>query len=193
MKTIQQKFVNKDGYVYMEVTGAIYGLSQSGYLANQDLVKNLATYGYHPVKRTPELWKHETRRTTITLVVDDFGVQYFNKEDEGHLISSIEANYLVNTDWTGSKYIGIDLDWDFTNREVKLSIKGYVKKALKEYKNTPTPKPFDAPTKYHKLEFGQKIQYERTDESKSLSPKQIKTKQEVFGKFQYTKSRCLRI
>jgi hypothetical protein len=24
-------FVDKDGYVYMEVTGAIYGLSQSGY------------------------------------------------------------------------------------------------------------------------------------------------------------------
>jgi hypothetical protein len=39
----------------MEVTGAIYGLSQSGYLANQDLVKNLAIYGYHPViKREPQ-------------------------------------------------------------------------------------------------------------------------------------------
>jgi hypothetical protein len=153
----------------------IYGLSQSGYLANQDLIKNLAIYGYHPVKRTPGLWKHETRRTTFTLVVDDFGVQYFNKEDADHLISSIEANYPVKTDWTGSKYIGIDLDWDYTKREVKLSMKGYVKEALKEYQHTPPPKPFDALTKYHKLEFGQKIQYERTDESKPLSPKQIKT------------------
>jgi hypothetical protein len=48
------------------------------------------------------------------------------------------------------------------------------KKALKEYQHKPPPKPFDAPTKYHKPEFGQKIQYERTDESKPLSPKQIK-------------------
>jgi hypothetical protein len=56
-----KEFADKDGYVYMEVTGAIYGLSQSGYLANQDLVKNLAIYGHHPVKRTPGLWKHETR------------------------------------------------------------------------------------------------------------------------------------
>jgi hypothetical protein len=56
------------------------------------------------------------------------------------------------------------------------------KKALKEYQHTPPPKPFDAPTEYHKLEFGQKIQYERTDESKPLTPKQIKTIQEVCGK-----------
>jgi hypothetical protein len=69
------EFMDENGYVYMEVTGAIYGLSQSGYLANQDLIKNLAKHGYHPVKRTPGLWKHETRKTTFTLVVDDFGVQ----------------------------------------------------------------------------------------------------------------------
>jgi hypothetical protein len=81
-----KEFADKDGYVYMEVTGAIYGLSQSGYLANQDLVKNLAIYGYHPVKRTPGLGKHETRRNTFTLVVDDFRVQYFSKEDVDHLI-----------------------------------------------------------------------------------------------------------
>jgi hypothetical protein len=58
------EFMDENGYVYMEVTGAIYGLSQSGYLANQDLIKNLAKHGYHPVKRTPGLWKHETRKTT---------------------------------------------------------------------------------------------------------------------------------
>jgi hypothetical protein len=128
MNTIQKNMQDKDGYVYMEVTGAIYGLAQSGYLANQDLIKNLATFGYPPVKRTPGLWKHETRRTTFTLVVDDFGVQYFSKEDADHLINSIEANYPVKTDWTGSKYIGINLDWDYNKKEVKLSMEGYVKK-----------------------------------------------------------------
>jgi hypothetical protein len=47
------EFMDENGYVYMEVTGAIYGLSQSGYLANQE---NLAKHGYSPVKRTPGLW-----------------------------------------------------------------------------------------------------------------------------------------
>jgi hypothetical protein len=66
-------------------------------------------------------------------------------------------------------------------------MKGYVKEALiKEYQHKAPPKPFDAPTKYHKPEFGQKVQYKRVDESKPLSPKQIKTIQEVSGKFLYT-------
>jgi hypothetical protein len=62
--------------------------------------------------------------------VDDFGVQYFSKEDADHLINAIKANYPVKVDWTGSKYIGIDLDWDYEKEEVKLSMKGYMKKAL---------------------------------------------------------------
>jgi hypothetical protein len=36
-------------------------------------------------------------------------------------------------------------------------MKGYVKKALKEYQHTPPPKPFDAPTKYHKPELDRKF------------------------------------
>ena len=106
-------------------------MSQSGYLANQDLIKNLATFGYHPVKRAPGLWKHKTRRTTFTLIVNGFGVQYFSKEDADHLIISIAANYPVKADWTGSKYIGINLDWNYTEIEVKLSMTGHVKKSTK--------------------------------------------------------------
>jgi hypothetical protein len=55
--------------------------------------------------------------------------------------------------------MGIDLDWDYNKREVKLPMKGYVRKALKEYQHKAPTKSFDAPTKYHKPEFGQKVQY----------------------------------
>ena len=54
--------------------------------------------------------------------------------------------------------------------EVILSMEGYVKKAFKEYQHKQPTKPFDAPTKYHKPEFGQKVQYERVDKSQPLSP-----------------------
>ena len=37
-------------YVYVEITGAIYRLSQSGCIANQDLRKTLEIYGYYPKK-----------------------------------------------------------------------------------------------------------------------------------------------
>ena len=49
------EYVDIDGYVYCEITGAMYGLAQSGRIANQDLQKHLAKYGYYPTKRTPGL------------------------------------------------------------------------------------------------------------------------------------------
>ena len=38
------KFVDEDGYVYVEVTGAMYRLAQNDRIANQDLQKHLAKY-----------------------------------------------------------------------------------------------------------------------------------------------------
>eukprot|EP00978_Attheya_sp_CCMP212_P015192 scaffold39147_cov55-Attheya_sp.AAC.5 len=126
-----EQFLDENGYVYVEITRAIYGLAQSGYLANQDLIKNLAPCGYYPSKRTPGLWHHKTRL---------IGVKYEKKEDVQHLLDSIAAKYpVVKADWTGSKYIGIDLDWNYEAGEVKLSMKGYVQKALKEFLHHPPP------------------------------------------------------
>ena len=44
------EYLDADGYVYVEITGAMYGLSASGYIANQDLQKHLAKYDYYPTK-----------------------------------------------------------------------------------------------------------------------------------------------
>ena len=49
------KFVDTDGYVHVEITGAMYGLAQSGRIANQDLQKHLAKYNFYPSRRTPGL------------------------------------------------------------------------------------------------------------------------------------------
>ena len=38
------KYLDKKGYAYVEILGAIYGLIQSGYVANQDLIKNIAPF-----------------------------------------------------------------------------------------------------------------------------------------------------
>ena len=62
-------------------------------------------------------------------------------------------------------------------------MKGCVIKALKEFQHKAPNKPFDAPAKYHQPEFGQKLQYERVDKSEKLSPKQMRTIQEVCGIF----------
>ena len=63
-------YIDADGYLYCDITGAMYGLKAAGYIANQDLMKHLAPHGYYPSKR---------------IVVDNFGVKYMNKKDINHL------------------------------------------------------------------------------------------------------------
>jgi hypothetical protein len=179
------QFLDEHGYAYVKITGAIYGLAQSGYLANQDLIKNLAPYGYYPSKRTPGLWHHKTRPIKFSLVTDDFGVKYENKADAQHLLDSIKAKYPVKADWTGSKYIGIDLNWNYEAGEVKLSMKGYVPKALKEFLHKPPCKPVNGPTPYTAPVYGKSVQYAPTEEAKTFTDKQIRHVQEVCGKFLY--------
>ena len=88
------------------------------------------------------------------LVVDDFGVSYVDKVDTEHLEAALKKNYPMTVDWTDDKYIGITLNWNYSKRELKTSMPGYVKKALKQFnyiqssqKSVDSPTHF-VPTKY---------------------------------------------
>ena len=66
-------------------------------------------------------------------MVDDIGVQYFNKKDADHScwpLKQLNQGKLPceNRLDTGSKYIGIDLDWNYKIEQVVLLVEGYVKK-----------------------------------------------------------------
>ena len=108
----------------------MYGLPQSGLLANELLLKWLNTHGYHQSKLVPGLWKHKTRPIQFTLVVDYFGIKYEGEEHALHLKKTLEEHYKVTTDWTGARYIGITLNWDCKKQQVHLTMPNYVKKAL---------------------------------------------------------------
>ena len=95
---ITDDYVDNKGFVYFEITKAIYGLIQSGALAHADLKQHLAKYDYFPHKRSHGLWYHKTRKTTFTLVVDDFQISYFSKHDIDHLINALEDKYKIKTD-----------------------------------------------------------------------------------------------
>jgi hypothetical protein len=122
-----------NGYIFLEMRRAVWGLPQAGILANKKLKRKLAPFGYHECKNTPGLWYHNTRNITFTLVVDDFGVKYVDKTDVEHLIASIKTRYELTVDWTGNLYCGISLDWDYVNHWVDISMPGYIKKKLQEY------------------------------------------------------------
>jgi hypothetical protein len=105
-----------NGWIYVKIWKGMYGLPQAGIIANQRLEKHLAKYGYKPTYLTPSLWRHEFRPITFSLVVDDFGEKYVGDQHARHLITALEHLYTVSSDWTGSLYCGLTLDWDYTNR-----------------------------------------------------------------------------
>ena len=114
-------------------------------------------YDYYPTKRAPGLWKHQTRPISFTRLVEHFGIKYINKDDTNHLFKEIKDKNLLKIDWTGSKCVGIDLDWDYEKREVKLSMKGYIKQALQQFQHSTPTKHHYGPTKYVPPEYGKII------------------------------------
>ena len=77
----------------------MYGIPQADRISYETLVKQLEPYGYHPSRKTPGLWKHNSLPINFTLVVNYFGVKYLEKEHALQLKSTLETKYKVTTDW----------------------------------------------------------------------------------------------
>ena len=139
--------------------------------------------GYFQSKLVPGLWHHKTRPIQFTILVDDFGVKYVGREHAEHLKQVLEEHYKVTTDWSGTRYVGVHLYWDYTKRQVHLYMPGYVKRALQQFQhvfkqkqNQPFP---DTPIKY-----GAKKQYAKNEStSPPVDSKTKKYIQQVCGKF----------
>jgi hypothetical protein len=161
----------------------MYGLPQSGLLANKLLQKCLNKHGYRQSKLVPGFWKHDTRPIQFTLVVDNFGVKYVGKEHAQHLKNTLEQHYKLTCDWTGTRYIGIILDWDYNKRQVHLSMLNYMKKALKQFQHI-AGKLHHSPYPSVPIQYGAKKQY-ATQESTTplLDDKAKHFIQQVCGKF----------
>jgi hypothetical protein len=99
-----------DGYVYCEISKAIYGLPQSGIITQQLLEKCLTKVGYTQSKIIPGLWKHQTRPIIFCLVVYNFCHKYTRKEDIHHLLDTLQKEYKVTEDWRGQKYLGLTIE-----------------------------------------------------------------------------------
>ena len=171
------------GSVYIMAVKGMYGLPQAGLIANELLESRLNKHGYRQSKLVPGLWKHDTRPIQFTLVVDDFGVKYVGKEHALHLKSVLESYYPLSTDWTGNRYIGIRLDWDYNNRKVHLSMPGYKAKTLKQFHHKPPNEPQHSPFPTKPIKYGAKKQYAAPPSTSPLLDKKGKKFiQQVCGK-----------
>jgi hypothetical protein len=179
--------VEPDGYIYVRIERGMYGLPHAGRIANDALIAFLAPHGYHPCALTPGLWKHEHSNLSFTLVVDDFGVRYTDRKQVETFLAILQQKYELKADWTGTRYCGLTLEWDYANRLLDVSMPGYVERALQRFTHTTDAKhPSNSPHAYQYPKFGQKIQFaDGPDTSPALDAKAKTRIQEIIGVFLY--------
>ena len=151
-----------DGLVYVEVRKIMYGLPQAGQLVNELLKKWLNKHDYYQCKIVPGLWTHKTWPISFTLVVDNFWVKYVGEKHTKHLMSVLRESYNITHKWKGEKYISITIDCDYQQRQVHLSMPGYVDKALQQFNHPYPTKRRDSPYPCTSIKYGAKIQYAKT-------------------------------
>ena len=161
-------------------------MPQAGILAQQLLEKRLNKHGYHQSTLVPGLWTHEWRPIQFTLVVDDFGVKYTGEEHAKHLMAVLNKDYTITHYWKGAKYVGITLDWDYSEQKVHLSMPGYIKEARQRFNHPMTEKRQDSPYPHTPPKYGAKIQYADEQDTAQLLDKEGKRYiQQVCGTFLY--------
>ena len=174
-----------DGHVYAEIRRGMYGLPQAGKLANDQLQTFLAPHGYIPCSLTPGLWRDMNSDLMFTLVVDDFGVRYSNRAHADKLLTILSQKYRVKADWTGSRYIGLSLDWDYTARTLDLSMPAYIERALQRFNHPKPTRPQNAPHEWVAPTYGARQQYATQDLSPAIDLADKKRVQEVLGTLLY--------
>lgn len=168
--------------VLVEIRKGMYGLPQAGIIANTRLQAHLATHGYLPFPHTHGLFRYSTRPVTFSLVVDDFGVKYVGREHADHLLQCLQELYTVTTDWSGSKYCGLHLQWDYKARIVQLSMPGYIAKALHRFQHPAPSRPQHSPHQWTSPPYGTTSD---PDSSPLLTPPEVLRLQEVLGTLLY--------
>ena len=172
-----------EGFVFVEIRGrGIYGLPQAGRLANDQLMEFLKPHGYVPNPLTHGLWRHTTRDVVFSLVVDDFGVRYTSKNDADHLIATLKVAYEISINWTGSRYCGLTIKWDYTKRTCDISMPGYIKRALARFQHSAGRSPKHAPHPRQGPNYGAKTQFAALpDETPALDAADKTRIHEVIG------------
>ena len=189
LKDIRDKYnitniIAPDGFVYCKVKRGLYGLKQAAKLARDQLIFHMKKYGYSPAPFAPNIWTHTTRRTKFCLCVDDFAVKYYSNDDAEHLISSLKHAYAITVDYSGKKFCGLDITWDYKRRFVEVSMPQYVLRTLEKLQHPYPSKPQHAPHQWIAKKYGVHSQETPPEDTSPPLPPEGKTHiQRVTGSF----------
>ncbi len=137
----------------------MYGLPQAVIIAQELLTKQLLKAGYTQSAVTPGFWQHKWQPISSTLVVDNFGIKYINKADAEHHPAVLKQDYECDTDWEGTCYLGLTINWDYKSHKVHLSMPDYINKALVRFNHTPPVKSQHQPNPHTVPTYSTTIQY----------------------------------
>ena len=97
------------------------------------------------------------------LIIADFGIEFCKQRHADHLLPTLQSQYTVTTDWTGAKFVGIDISWDYARCTCQLLMPGTISEIYLEYGRKAPAKPQHTPHKHLEIVCGAKVQ---------LSPKE---------------------
>ena len=100
--------------------------------------------------------------------------------------AKLKEHYEIEEDWSGSKYIGLTIDWDYVRHQVHISMPKYVSKAMKRFNLSPPQTAQSSPYPHTRPNYGAKVQYSpNADTSPPLDKQDAKFIQAVTGTFLY--------
>jgi hypothetical protein len=154
-------------------------------MSQKRLVEHLGFHGYTECPNTSCLFRHASRKTKFTLVVDDFAVKNDTKDDAHHLLSALSQLYNLRTDWNSSLYLGMSIDYTRCTSKLTISMPTYVSSALKSLNATYIGKA-NTPMLEHNINYGSRqAQMAHVDESPPLNAARTIRPQVICGIFLY--------
>jgi hypothetical protein len=178
--------VNANGFVSIKIQKGMYGFPKAGILAQELLVKCLNKHGYCQNPITPGLWRHDFCPISFTLCIDDFGIKYVGREHIEHLSGILNEHYKYSQDWDGAHYLGMNINCNYINKNVHVSMLDCVPEALIQFQHAPPAKPQHQLYPHVKPMYGASKQYAETiATSPPLSKENKKYIQEVVSTFLY--------
>eukprot|EP00804_Cyclotella_cryptica_P009053 CCRYP_003151-RA/>CCRYP_003151-RA protein AED:0.23 eAED:0.28 QI:0/0/0/1/0/0/3/0/973 len=176
----------RDGWVYFQIVKVIYSLPLSGILANKHLDTWLSAAGYYQLDATPGLWRHKWQPVMLTIIIDDFRVEYVCLSHAHHLCNVLQTHYKITQNWKGNLYAGINLTWNYSMHSCPLTMKEYIMTLLFKY-NYPLPKKCQlSPFKATPIVYGAKTLFSLDpNNSPPRSAKGIKHVQGIVGALLY--------
>ena len=119
-------------------------------------------------------------------MVDDISIKYVWKEHADHLIVDIEDNYEFSTNWGGTLYCGITINWDYDNHTVDLSMPNYSSSMLHKYKHPPPKRAHHSPHLWNIPTYGATQQLTKApDTTDTLELSEVKRIQRIMGNLLY--------